>query len=117
MGEISRALGQPRVAGYPASFSSEEGVYTIDLDTPAGSTYIEGKLSGRKGRGLVITSINVPSSLWRKGIGSSLVRSLKTYTGATKIYAYNVRTWGPAEEFFEAMNIREVFGSRYEDSK
>ncbi len=86
-------------------------LHVIEFETSEGTVYIEGFLRGSKGQTLVITDIHVPRSLWRRGIGKQLMQKLKEKVGARRVVAYNVRQWGPAEDFFEAENISEVFTS------
>lgn len=85
----------------------EEDLHIIEFETPEGTCYIEGILRGKAT--LVITDIHVPRSLWGKGIGHSLVKRLLGEVGAKRVVAYGIRSWGPAEKFFESLDIPEVF--------
>ena len=84
----------------------EKDLYIIEFEAPEGTCYIEGFLRGQT---LVITDIHVPKPLWRRGIGRSLVKQLKDKVGARRAVAYNIRGWGPAESFFESLDVPEVF--------
>ena len=104
-------MAELTIAGFPASYykNEERNIYGIDLDIPGHTCYIEAKLSGRKSKGLVITGINVPPAYHRRGIGSALVSNLRRLTGTRRVYAYNVRIWGSAGDFFTSLGIPEIF--------